>query len=132
MDDMKEEKECNPWTNVISCPLIIYVILVVIGILVHVLLLSNGFYDRQAEKNKRVNGNNGTGQLSPDVVQTITIVVLLINILFAFLIGLWIYNLCKKCQKGSAWLVFLLSLFFPVMLFAIVFYLILLVIVLLL
>jgi len=99
---------CEPWSDPIRFPMILFVILIVLVILMTISAITKApLVDR--------NGNPITNN-QKWVVGVISIVILLI---IAALFGFWIYYLSKKCQSGTAWLVFLLALLLPVLLYVV-------------
>ena len=101
--------ECSPWNDFIRCPLIIYTVLVVIGLISNVMFIS------------RAPNVNNTGQPITNGQKWVTgIIGLLIYLLIAYLFGRWIYSLCSRCEVLNSWLVFLLAIFFPLILSIIV------------
>src|SRR5688572_13672275 len=95
-----QPRHCNPWD--LRCPLIIYVALVILSIIWHFTTINNlPTIDRQ--------GNEIPLQRRNTATWLGFIIILIIDLLF----GIWIYNLCKDCNYGASWLVFLLAIFFP-------------------
>lgn len=94
---------CEPWRDPIRCPLIIFVFLVVIGVIANLLSL---FKIPDIDRN----GN----RIDPSRKTFAVIVAIIINLIIAYLFGLWIFNLCKQCQFVNSWLVFLLVIFLPI------------------
>ena len=102
------QPQCNIWT--LRCPLIIYIALVILSIIWHLTTVNN------LPLNDR-NGNLIPVQRRNTAITFGFIIMLIIDLLF----GIWIYSLCKKCQYGGSWLVFLLAIFFPLVIALIIF-----------
>lgn len=99
----------NPWSNIITCPVTIYTILVVLGVIWII-------YGLVKAPNVDVNGQ----PVSNAKKWGFGLLGLLIFILIAYAFGKWMYGQCEKCSFGSAWLIFLLAIFFPIILSLIV------------
>ena len=95
----------NPWSDPIRCPLILYVILVVLGAILNLKAIADA---------PNVDRNGRTITYSQK--WTAGIIGLVIYLIISYLFGMWIYNLCKKGQTLNSWLVFLLAIFFPLIL----------------
>ena len=94
---------CNPWRDPIRCPLILYTILVVIGLIINLASIS------------RIPTVDRDGRPITSSQRTTAIfIAIVVNIIVAILFGWWMYSLCRKCQSLNAWLVFLLAILFPI------------------
>ena len=103
------KKSCDPWGEIIKCPLILYTILVIVGVILNLSAMS---------KAPSVN-RNGVAITSSQKWRA-TVIGLGIYLVIAFLFGYWIYRLCQRCETLNSWLVFLLAIFFPLVLAVIV------------
>lgn len=91
----------DPWRDPIRCPVILYTILVVIGLILNLSSTSKIKTDR-------------LGREIPETRRSCaTILGIIIYLVVAYLFGVWMYNLCVQGSRMSAWLVFLLAIFFP-------------------
>ncbi len=98
-------KTCKPWSEPLRCPLLLYVVLIVLGLIINISAVA------------RTPDVNRSGQpITPTQKWSTTIVGIIIYLIVAYLFGMWMYNLCKKCQTVNAWLVFLMAVFFPLIL----------------
>ena len=98
-------KTCQPWSDPIKCPLLLYVVLIILGLIINISAVA------------RTPDVNSAGQpITPTQKWSTTIIGIIIYLIIAYLFGMWMYSLCKKCQAGQAWLVFLLAVFFPLIL----------------
>lgn len=95
----------NPWKDPLKCPLILYVILVVLGLLW--MLAGFGRVPGVDRNGNPINSGNRWFAF---------LIGIILYLIIAYLFGLWIYNLCKGGYYGTSWLVFLLAIFFPLIL----------------
>ena len=98
---------CNP----IQCPpFLIYIILVIAALIFHI----------TATNNLPTVDHFGNA-IPPQRRSTILTFSFILTIIIDILFGIWIYNLCKDCKQGNAWLVLLLAIFLPLVIAFIVF-----------
>lgn len=103
--DESGEVTRNPWNEPIRCPLILYTILVILGVVIN---LSAAM---------RAPSVNRQGMpISNTQKWTAFIIGLLVYLIIAYLFGKWMYNLCKSGQTLNSWLVFILAILFPLIL----------------
>lgn len=97
--------QCNPWRDPVRCPLILYIVLIVVGVFINLAAVARApDVDRQGRP------------LTQTQKWSSTIIGLLIYLIIAYLFGMWMYRLCTSCNTVGSWLIFLLAVFFPVIL----------------
>lgn len=101
-----KKEQCNPWSEPLKCPLYIFIILAIIGMIINIyLIVRSPTVDAQ--------GN----QISASQKWVAAILSVLVMSLITVLFGVWIYSQCSRCRFGSAWLIALVALFLPLILF---------------
>lgn len=105
IDGYETGRLCDPWKEPIKCPLILYVILIVIGVLVNI-----------AAVMRSPNVDRLGRPISTSQKWAATIFGLIVYLIIAYLFGHWMYGTCARCETLNSWLIFLLAIFFPIIL----------------
>lgn len=106
-----ETTTCNPWNNLIYCPLYLYIIVSLIGFYLTWQSLAG---DKKSEGVRLGTGGKKGDKSSGKSPQTnATIIGLAIYSIISLIFGMIIYNQCKKCDTANAWLWFIIALLAP-------------------
>lgn len=94
---------CNGWQEPIRCPLIIFIIIVILAFIWNIVIVVNlPPIDRQGQPIT-------TGQK-----WGIGVVILIIYLLVAFIFGRIIYGYCRRCDGNRAWITFFIFILLPI------------------
>lgn len=98
-----EDRTCNPWSSLVYCPLYLYIIVSLIG-----------FYLtwQSLASNKSSSASEG-GKKSKSPATNAIAIGLTIYAIISLIFGMIIYNQCKSCNRGNAWLWFIIALLAP-------------------
>ncbi len=91
---------CSSWSEPFACPLTLYTILVIFNVVAMLVGLASSW---------RTNGFNSTF--------TNQIFAFLLYLVVTIILGVWLNNLCKRCENGTAWGVFILLFLLQLVIF---------------
>lgn len=92
---------CGTWSSFFECPLTIFTILAVLFFFFDIYNIWRG--------SQAIGGSSSTFWI-------VSIVSLLIYIAIAVAFGYWIKKKCAECKQGTAWVLFFVALFLPIIL----------------
>lgn len=96
---------CHPGREWIKCPIILYIILIIIGIVINAWALFRT--PRTDNSGKEVT----TGQM-----WVAGIVGFGFYLIISLAVGWWIYERCKKCERSSYWMTFIIAILIAIIL----------------
>lgn len=99
--------KCNAFRNPISCPLILYIVLSVIGIIGLAVTIFMA---------PRRDGN----EITTHERWIILLIGIFIHLIFTFFFGWLLYALCSRCENGWAWFLVILAFVLPIILYIII------------
>lgn len=94
---------CNPWKEPLKCPLIIFIIIVVLALIWAIVMIANL---PATDKNGR--------QISTAQKVWFGVIIFIIYLIIAILFGVIIYNYCLTCNGSKAWLALIVFLILPI------------------
>ena len=105
IDINDEGPKCNPWKEPVKCPLLLYIALIILGLILNFIYVS------------RLPTVDRLGRPISNNQRWVAIILgIIIYLAIALLFGTWMYRNCVNCNTGGSWIIFLLAIFFPLIL----------------
>jgi len=100
---------CNPWNQPLKCPLILFIIIVILSLIWNIILIYDLPY--QDRHGRIINSGHRWA---------IGIVIFIIYLAVGIIFGLVIYNYCVRCDNNNSWVVLFIFLLLPLIITAII------------